>query len=87
MGSLMPHGFSVAILRGSVARKKKSESWRVPVDEDLDRQVRDYAKANGISLAALLRALARLWTNPTDPRNPPPGVADEKRRVRRSRNE
>ncbi len=85
IGSLVADVISIALLRGSVARKKKSESWRVPVDEDLDRQVRDYAKTNGISLAALLRALARLWTNPTDPRNPPPGVADEKRRVRRTR--
>lgn len=70
-----------------VAAKKRTRSWRVPVDEDLDKQVVDYAKANGISLAALLRAIARLWTNPTDPRNPPPGVAEEKRRVRRSRRE
>ena len=70
-----------------MAAKKRTRSWRVPVDEDLDKQVVDYAKANGTSLAALLRAIARLWTNPTDPRNPPPGVAEEKRRVRRSRRE
>jgi hypothetical protein len=65
--------------------KKKTRKWNVPVDPELDDQVQKYVDEKGVSLAAFIRRLARLFTNPEDPRELPPGMEEEKKRGPRRR--
>lgn len=67
------------------SRKKKTKTWRVRVDEDLDANARKYAKESGFSLGAILRAITKNWFNPEDPRPLPPGIEEEKKRPARKK--
>ncbi len=59
--------------------------WVVRPGKKLNKQAREYAEKNGISLADLVRRLVALWTNPEDPRPTPPASEHDKRRVRRTK--
>ena len=64
-------------------RPKKRDKWlSVPIDDELRAQANAYAKANGISLAALIRSLLAYWTEPNDPRPLPPNVDFQVRRAK-----
>jgi hypothetical protein len=63
--------------------KKKSRTWKVPVEPDLDEQARKYTEAHKVGLASLIRSIMRIWVNPEDPRPLPPGIENEKKRPSR----
>jgi hypothetical protein len=63
--------------------KKKQKPIQVMVEDDLHDQTHRYAKSHGFSVGALIRALLRIQTDPNDPRPPPPGIEDERKRPSR----
>ena len=63
--------------------KKKQKHIQIMVDEELRQQAHEYAKKHGFSLGALIRALLRIQTDPNDPRLPPPGIEEERKRPSR----
>jgi hypothetical protein len=66
-------------------RKKKARYWHIRVDEDLDEQAKKYADQRKVSIGALIRRLIGLQTDPEDPRELPPGMAEEKKRPPRKK--
>ena len=50
---------------------KKKKKVQFNVDEDLHAQAHEWARKNNVSLAAVMRAWLRRFTNPSDPSVPP----------------
>ena len=63
----------------------KNKKIQIKVDEALRDQANAYAKDKGVSLGALIRALLRIQTEPSDPRPLPPGMEAERKRPPRSK--
>ncbi len=67
--------------------KKKEEHINLRIDPELRVQAEEYARKNGVSLAALIRRLLRYWTDPKKPRKLPKGIEEERKRPSRRKSE
>lgn len=86
MDTVKQGGYSVATFgEGGFVAKKKDKTWRVRVEDDLDQNAAQYAKDKGVSLGALIRAIMRVWVDPQDPRELPPGIEAEAKRPSRQK--
>ena len=63
----------------------KSEYLHTRIDPKLHAQAKKYAKDNGVSLGAIIRAFLRRLTDPRDPKPPPPNTAREEKRPSRKK--
>jgi len=73
-----------------MAKKKrapgsKTRTWQIPVEPDLDENAKKYAREHGFSLSAIIRAIARVWFDPHDPRPLPPNIERETKRPPRKK--
>ncbi len=67
--------------------KKRDQYLHLRIDPELRAQAEEYARKNGVTLAALMRRLLHYWTNPQKPRKLPKGIEEERRRPPRRKDE
>ena len=63
--------------RAPGSRTKKVE---VPLTPQEYENARNYSREHGFGLAAILRAIMRIWFDPQDPRPLPPNIERENKR-------
>lgn len=61
-------------------KPKKDKHVHIRMEEELYQQAEEYARQRNLTLSGIMRAFLRILTDPQDPREPPPGAAEESKR-------